>query len=191
MGDPNSGEIYAGQLRPGDIELTKGEADRFKEVTLQDRMAEFQRRFREQDAAQAAASSGVTREMPRYKCHKEVWALKIKEIKPILAKPTIAELEQLLDSGAESPVLTTQGEMIGGWIIVPADEGYAPFEADSAYMNKHKPEAGGYYVVYKDSYKSYSPAQAFSAHSFRPKTFSPSFTKRFPADCGNEAAMLL
>lgn len=28
-------------------------------------------------------------------------------------------------------------------------------------MRKHKPEVGGYYVVYKDGYKSFSPAAAF------------------------------
>jgi len=28
-------------------------------------------------------------------------------------------------------------------------------------MYKHKPEVGGYYVVYADGYKSFSPAQAF------------------------------
>ena len=29
------------------------------------------------------------------------------------------------------------------------------------YIEKHKPQVGGYYVVYKDGYKSYSPAEAF------------------------------
>jgi hypothetical protein len=28
-------------------------------------------------------------------------------------------------------------------------------------MFKHKPEVGGYYVVYKDGYRSFSPAEAF------------------------------
>jgi hypothetical protein len=28
-------------------------------------------------------------------------------------------------------------------------------------MTKHAPEVGGYYVVYADGYKSYSPAKAF------------------------------
>jgi len=46
-------------------------------------------------------------------------------------------------------------------IITPEEEGYAPFKVDSDYMLKHKPEVGGYYVVYKDGYKSYSPAKVF------------------------------
>lgn len=68
-------------------------------------------------------------EMPRYKCHKEVWALKI--------------------------------ESVSGTKITPQEYPYAPFEVDQAYIDKHKPEAGGYYVVYDDGYKSFSPAKAF------------------------------
>ena len=82
---------------------------------------------------QAAAA-----EMPRYKCHKEVWALKIKEIKRV-------------PSGNATVTHT----------IVPADEGYAPFEVNPEYIGKHNPAAGGYYVVYADGYISYSPARAF------------------------------
>jgi hypothetical protein len=32
-----------------------------------------------------------------------------------------------------------------------------------AYMQKHKPYAGGYYVRYEDGYESFSPAEAFEA----------------------------
>ncbi len=78
----------------------------------------------------SGANSAPSREMPRYKSHKEIWALKIKDIQ------------------------------LGG-IIVPEDEGYAPFELPQEYFDKHKPEVGGYYVVYKDGYKSFSPAEAF------------------------------
>lgn len=79
-------------------------------------------------------------EMPRYLCHKQVWALKIADIKD----PT--------QPGNESD---------GSRIIVPADAGFAPFRVERAYVQKHKPEVGGYYVVYADGYKSYSPAKAF------------------------------
>lgn len=75
----------------------------------------------------------VQREMPRYKCHKEVWALKIAAI-------------TLCDGGA---------------IIRPEENGYAAFKVDVDYMNKHKPMVGGYYVTYKGGYKSFSPAEAF------------------------------
>lgn len=68
-------------------------------------------------------------QMPRYRSHKEVWALKIKEIR--------------------------------GQTIYPEESLYAPLELPAAYFEKHTPEAGGYYVVYADGYKSYSPAKAF------------------------------
>ena len=79
----------------------------------------------------------VSREMPKYECHKKVWALKIKRI--YLADN---------DAGAE---------------ITPEEDGYAPFVVPQEYMDKHKPEVGGYYVVYEGGYKSFSPAIAFES----------------------------
>src|SRR6266404_1171355 len=55
----------------------------------------------------------ASREMPRYKCHKEVWALKI------------AHIAHVDVSGK------------GGAVITPVDEGYAPFEVDGQYVAKH------------------------------------------------------
>jgi len=80
-------------------------------------------------------------EMPKYKCHKEVYALRIKAIRI----PSIAPNE----------------ESDGGAFIVPWEEGYAPIKVDYNFMSKHKPKPGGYYVVYEDGYKSFSPAEAF------------------------------
>lgn len=82
--------------------------------------------------------------MPRYKCHKEVWALKIAII--------IFDSDQAKLANRETD---------GSAIITPAEEGYAPFRVDSDFVRKHKPERGGYYVVYSDGYKSFSPAKAF------------------------------
>jgi hypothetical protein len=50
---------------------------------------------------------------------------------------------------------------IDGFTITPEDAGYAPFEVDGQYLAKHVPHVGGYYVVYADGYKSFSPAKAF------------------------------
>lgn len=83
-------------------------------------------------------------EMPRYKCHKEVWALKIKAI--------------ALDS---DKAREEQRETDGSAMITPEEDRYAPLKVDAAYMHKHKPGVGGYYVVYADGYKSFSPAKAF------------------------------
>jgi hypothetical protein len=85
-----------------------------------------------------------TAEMPRYQCHKKVWALKIAEIK--------RDGEDKSQKSEDS---------VGFATITPTDRRYAPFKVDSAYMHKHKPEVGGYYVVYDDGYKSFYPAKAF------------------------------
>lgn len=92
------------------------------------------------DNLQKLETAGAMREMPRFQCHKKVWALKIKAIRDT-AEP-----------GNESD---------GSRVIIPEEEGYAPFVVQLDYMRKHKPEVGGYYVVYEDGYKSYSPAKAF------------------------------
>lgn len=80
-------------------------------------------------------------EMPMYKCHKIVWALKIKSI--------------VRDGEGEDR------ETDGSAIITPEEEGYAPFRVEHDYMHKHRPHVGGYCVVYEDGYKSFSPADAF------------------------------
>jgi hypothetical protein len=83
---------------------------------------------------------GAGAEMPRYKSHKQVWALKI------------AEIIDPREPGNESD---------GSRVIIPADQGYGAFRVDRAYVQKHNPQVGGYYVVYADGYRSWSPAQAF------------------------------
>ena len=81
-------------------------------------------------------------ELPRYQCHKIVWALKIKQI----------ELREPLDDNEA-------GQEV--W-IVPGDEGYKPFRVEWSWFNKHKPEAGWYWVKYaQDGYESASPPEAF------------------------------
>lgn len=88
----------------------------------------------------------TSREMPKYQCLKQVRALKIKEVVTV-KKPGDFNFMHI--------------PHIGPGLITPEDERYAPFEVTMEYMLKHKPEAGGYYVVYVDGYESYSPAEAF------------------------------
>jgi len=64
-----------------------------------------------------------------YRCHKEVYAFKIRKIDEFQ--------------------------------VFPEDENELPFTVDKAFMNKHDPLVGGYFVVYKDGYRSFSPAKAF------------------------------
>lgn len=84
-------------------------------------------------------TGGASAEMPRYKCHKEVHALKIAQIHP------------------DHPACVLPGDAM----LTPEDTTYAPFLVRADYMRKHKPEIGGYYVVYDDGYQSFSPAMAF------------------------------
>ena len=79
--------------------------------------------------------------MPKYKSHKEVWALKIKSI--------------VRDGEGENR------ETDGSAMITPEEDGYSPFIVEPEYMHKHKPQVGGYFVQYKGGYKSFSPAKEF------------------------------
>jgi len=85
-------------------------------------------------------------QMPQYQCHKKVWALKIREV---ILDTDLAQQENR--------------ETTGRATIVPEDTRFAPFEADVEYVCNHNPQAGGYYVVYEDGYKSWSPAEAFES----------------------------
>lgn len=165
MGNPMNGDIYEGQLRAGDVALAKDQADRLKAMIPERRIEDLMRQFREQ-GAHAAGDSGVSREMPKYKCHKEVYALEIANIEAVRPKPTIAELEEILaNEGNKNINISPSGEVLGvtGAIITPADEGFASFEVDANYIRKHDPQIGGYFVVYGDGYKSYSPRAAFES----------------------------
>lgn len=81
---------------------------------------------------------GDTREMPRYKCHKEVWALEIARVEP------------------------TEADNVKTHRIFFRDEGYAPIEEDLTLFLRYQPVPGDFYVVYPgDGYASISPRKAF------------------------------
>lgn len=73
--------------------------------------------------------------MNRYKSHKEVEAFKISSI-------------QTSSVSADSDFTRLIGNE--GLVVV-----------DKAYIDKHQPKVGGYYVRYADGYESWSPAEAF------------------------------
>ena len=77
------------------------------------------------------------RELPKYRSHKQVWALKIKEV-------------------------VSNGGISDG-AIIPENNEFGPIPVSGEYLKKHQPKAGGYYVVYPDGYKSWSPAEAFES----------------------------
>jgi hypothetical protein len=72
--------------------------------------------------------------MPKYRCHKVVWALKIRDCR---------------------------GNARDGQFLLFEDSRYLPLRKDPDWFERFKPEAGGYYVVYEDWYTSFSPANAF------------------------------
>mgnify|MGYP001619083439 CR=1 FL=1 len=74
--------------------------------------------------------------LPTYRSHKVVQALKLCEVRH----------GQLAD---------------GTGLLVPEEDGFLPFRVSRAYMLKHNPQPGGYYVRYPDGYESWSPAAAF------------------------------
>ena len=83
-------------------------------------------------------------ELPKYKCHKEVSALKIRAI--------VFDSDLARESNRETD---------GSATITPIEEGFSSFKVDSEYVRKHNPKPGGYFVQYEDGYKSFSPAEAF------------------------------
>lgn len=74
--------------------------------------------------------------MPRWKCHKEVFAVKIMELHPGR------------DDG-NGPGMTIVGDDGNRYMLT------------EAYLAKHDPVEGGYFVVYDDGYQSFSPCKAF------------------------------
>lgn len=76
----------------------------------------------------------VESQLPVYQCHKKVKALEIRSI------------------------INNED---GTARIVPVETDFSPFEISSAYMEKHKPQPGGFWVRYKNGYESWTPGDVF------------------------------
>lgn len=80
-------------------------------------------------------------EMPRYKSHKEVRALKIRHVE--------------YDKAPE-------GQDRSAWLrLTFVEPQYAPIKIPPEMFARYEPVVGDYYVVYEDGYRSISPAKAF------------------------------
>jgi hypothetical protein len=79
-------------------------------------------------------------ELPFWRSHKIVQAVKIKQI--VVHDPP--------------PGMEPQGGF-----VFPVEREYGPVEVSMEYLRKHDPQIGGYLVAYEDGYLSYSPAKAF------------------------------
>ncbi len=73
--------------------------------------------------------------LPKYRCHKEVHALKIIGV----------------EVGSN-----------GVWLSFE-DTRYVRRQVSQDYDRKHAPRPGGYWVLYEDGYESFSPGNAFEA----------------------------
>jgi hypothetical protein len=78
--------------------------------------------------------------MKTYQCFKRVKAAKIEAITDRYMDPAVLDSE---------PVATLR--FAGG----------ASVRKNGAWMQRHRPQVGGYYVDYEDGYSSFSPAAAF------------------------------
>lgn len=85
----------------------------------------------------------LSAQLPQYRSHKTVQAVKIKEIEYNYARTPSYHSE------------------LDGAMITPEEHGLQPFHVPLAYLLKHQPQVGGYYVLYPDGYESFSPAKAF------------------------------
>jgi len=84
--------------------------------------------------------------MPRYVCHKVVRALKIKSIELDIDKANKENRET------------------DGSAVLNVGDGFAPVKVGYYFVQKISEDRGddcGYYVVYEDGYKSWSPTEAF------------------------------
>ena len=103
--------------------------------------AEAQERHEEFEAGRA--------EPPRYRCHKEVYALRITDV--VLADAEDDQVWLLHVVGAH-------------------DQGaFEPIRVDKTWVDRHQPQPGGYWVQYDlqpgetEPYTSFSPAAAFES----------------------------
>lgn len=104
--------------------------------------------------------------LPRYKCHKEVNAVKIAAIEfapmPRFLRATCRGCFALGTACGNCERCTWEREHGSSRNAVITPEGEFPsFVVSGEFMAKHKPVAGGYFVVYADGYESFSPAKAF------------------------------
>jgi hypothetical protein len=88
-------------------------------------------------------------QLPQYKCHKIVRAAQIVSIAKKLTRES-AESDQQYHDSTLSLSVPDSGEITNLQV-----------EVNAAWMAKHQPQEGGYYVVYANGYDSFSPTAAF------------------------------
>lgn len=92
------------------------------------------------DRSQKAAGLPGQPALPRYECHKRIWALKIKSVW-VRQVPWKLHPKQIL--------------------LLFAEEGYLPRLMSAEWVERHKPKAGGYWVLDEDTGESFVPPEVF------------------------------
>lgn len=108
-----------------------------------------------------APNDEATLPLPVYRCHKTVGALKIRAVNLVNDE---------------------------GWnLLFFEDRNYPPMQVSDAYIQKHDPRPGGYFIHYEDGYESWSPADVFEAGY---ALISPGYEPHGPdPDLGSETAI--
>src|SRR5574337_752560 len=105
--------------------------------------------------------------LPRYRSHKIVEAFKIKAVTRLykVSEPKPAEGGELPEENipAAEVQLAPEPPQLTGAVLVPEAYGIPAVTVDAAYLRRHDPQVGGYYVRYPDGYESWSPAEAFES----------------------------
>jgi len=119
--------------------------------------------------------------LPRYKCHKEVQAVKILDLIPSTHAPcefmyngtaqcgyqpnecmhTNSTLPTIPDLGRHEYISQGMNDPRVAFFIKHDVAGLEDIPLTWEFMERHKPQRGGYFVVYDNGYESYSPAKPF------------------------------
>lgn len=96
-------------------------------------------------------------ELPLYRCHKTVRAAKVRQVFYEPGPKFGATLQLEIPS-------TTKPMSLGDFDNVTIERDGSvrkDFTVAQEFIEKHKPQVGGYLVIYDDGYQSFSPAKAF------------------------------
>jgi hypothetical protein len=109
----------------------------------------------------------VNQGIPLWRCHKEVRAFKIGEIRlplaPTFKRPICRGSAAFQTNCGDCERCDYEASGKKGILLIPSEGAIAPFTVSGDYIMRHNPQVGGYFVLYEDDYQSYSPAAAFES----------------------------